>query len=441
MEGLAPTDSVGLGVKEVEGEVPLLNDAVGVCVGLPVKELVDVPDGLAPKVRLGVGLLEVGEEADTVDDEVVLGDSPTEIEAVGVCVGLLPERVLVELVEAEEPCVKLEVGVEVGELVREDVLEVEAEAPWVMLLVGVPELDADEKVGVDVLLALAPTVTEPVGVPEGVAVMEELVLEVLGTPPMENVEVVEGAPGPGTVVLVGHTLCDREAEGLLALAVEFLESMVAVGGPLGEEGATEEELEAAVDEVPVRELLGLTVGDAVGLVVGDDTSAAVVGLGLGLGLGLLRLGLGLGLGLGVPESSCSGESVAVAEADDSGGTAEGVEVGVTIGGEAEGVGVGLSVALLLLLLELLSVGEPVGGGVGGGVEEGVIVGVCVCVCVCVCEGVPELEAPRDGVPVPVAEFEGEMEGVGVGEGEGVEEGVPLVVWEVVGVGETVEEPD
>ena len=76
-------------------------------VGLPLKVALDVVDGLPPGVKLLVGLV-VG-EADSVAVEEVLGDSPTEIEGVGVCVGL-PVSVPLAVDEGLAPTVKLGVG-------------------------------------------------------------------------------------------------------------------------------------------------------------------------------------------------------------------------------------------------------------------------------------------------------------------------------------------
>jgi len=80
----------------------------------------------------------------------------------GVPVGLLvSEEVL--LVEDDIPCVKLLVGVEVWLLLRVEVLVEEGETPIVKLDVGVLDGEAD-RVPVDDVLALAPCVTDAVGV-------------------------------------------------------------------------------------------------------------------------------------------------------------------------------------------------------------------------------------------------------------------------------------
>lgn len=277
-------------------------------VGLDVSEDVLEVEELAPSVSDGVGL-EDG-EADRVDDEVVLGDSPTEIEGVGVCVGL-PERVLVEVDEELAPVVRLEVGVWDKDAVRVDVLLVEAVGGEGLLV---------KKCVVGVLPRLAPfeAVTELVpveqgeellsregvglAVPEGVLELvpdREPVLEALRVP--EALGVTEGEAPLGESEGVGDT-------DTVPLAVPLpLEVGVRVPEPVPVlEGVCEGDTLGLRVELCVFEGEAPLVSEAVG-----EADTVVVALIVEEGVPLpLPLPLGVGVGVG---TMALGVSDAVAE--------------------------------------------------------------------------------------------------------------------------------
>jgi hypothetical protein len=123
----------------VEGLKPKLTLEVGVVVGEPVSELVEVEEGEAPRVTLAVGVpVGLPDRLDVlVEEPDAHGDRVLE----GVPVGL-PVNVEELVVDGEDPTVRLEDGVPVGLLVREVVPLGEKEAPTVRL--GVCEAVAVE---------------------------------------------------------------------------------------------------------------------------------------------------------------------------------------------------------------------------------------------------------------------------------------------------------
>lgn len=383
---------VGLGVNEA---VPLplcVPVAVGVGVGdsegvpLPVLELLAVLLGLTPLVKEEVGDLEMVVLPDTVVVGVVEGVSDPVPLGLGVGV---PVPLSLPVLLGLAPSVNEAVGL--AECVVVPLREGVADSVAVLLAEGV---------GDGVRVGVGPRV---VGVGELPWVMASQTLGVLlgvrvGVVLGEREEVNEddAVLGPSTRVGLGVTLPEAPSES------------PGRGVPVGMEGVGEEVGEAVGDRVGARIIpLGLAEGVAVGELE-VEAPGTKVGVLVSLPVGVLEeVGDALPVSLPVPEGVAEGVAVEVGEREELAvlealAPAESVVLGVAVrvgGVDWEGLGVVVSVG------EGLGVVLPVGEGVASALREmeavqlgvGVGLGDTVCVGDPLCVPLGVTVAVKDGV--------------------------------------------